>query len=266
MKDISPANAKEIMLDILEDIASFCDNKSLTYFLAYGTLIGAIRHKGFIPWDDDIDIIMPREDYNRFIKTYQTTGKYKLLIPEDKQSFYVWTKAYDSTTIKYEKGVDYTIFSPIGIDIDIFPLDGLPSDKNMLRYKLETNYRNFIFRLLKNAITSLSIRTYKGRLLAIFCRAIGIQRLKNAYIRSASRYAYQDSSIVGFCDPYAWRKYGDRHPKHIFTDKIKVLFEGKLFWAPVGYDEYLSNIYGNYMQLPEQQHQITHHKNQLFWK
>ena len=102
MQEISREDSKQLMLKILRDVADFCDNNNLVYYLAYGTLIGAIRHKGFIPWDDDIDIMMPRPDYEEFVRLYHKKGRYGISSPlVDDGCFLVYSKVYDQRTIKY---------------------------------------------------------------------------------------------------------------------------------------------------------------------
>ena len=125
---LSLEECKKISLDILLDIRDFCDAHDITYYLSVGTLLGAIRHKGYIPWDDDIDIMMPRPDYKRLLDEYD--GKYRILKPETGRLYYA--KAYDTSTVRYEPGVDYNKYDPIGVDIDIFPLDGMVDDKKIL--------------------------------------------------------------------------------------------------------------------------------------
>ncbi|MFR5682857.1 MAG: phosphorylcholine transferase LicD [Clostridia bacterium] len=126
---------KSIQLDILSQVANYCDRNGLRYFLAYGTLLGAVRHKGYIPWDDDIDIMMPRPDYMQFINSFNNekcalrVGSHYL----DKNYPYVIAKVYDTSTLCKENiDVEYSI----GINIDVFPIDGLP--------ETERSFRNFI--------------------------------------------------------------------------------------------------------------------------
>ena len=128
MKEISFEESKKLELDILLAVADFCNKNNLTYFLAYGTLIGAIRHKGFIPWDDDIDIQMPREDYNKFIETF-SHERYKTIAPGTPLSKHSFVKVIDTETVKIEAHKKYKK-GFLGVDIDIFPLDGTPSDEN----------------------------------------------------------------------------------------------------------------------------------------
>ncbi len=114
------------------DVDEFCRKNEITYFLAYGTLIGAVPHQGFIPWDDDIDIFVPRPDYDRFIQSYKPTDpskQYRVIDGSDKRCKTVYAKVYDATTIKIESGCDYTSIQPIGVDIDVLPIDGLPEDE-----------------------------------------------------------------------------------------------------------------------------------------
>ena len=129
LKKLSKEECKKISLNILLDVTKFCDEHDITYFLACGTLLGAIRHKGFIPWDDDVDIMMPRPDYNIFIDTY-TSDTYKVLKPCEGLLYYA--KVYDTNTIKYEKGTDYKKNKPYGVDIDVFPLDGIVNDSKII--------------------------------------------------------------------------------------------------------------------------------------
>ena len=129
-KSVPVEEQKKIALDILLDIAEFCDEHGLRYFLAYGTLIGAVRHMGYIPWDDDIDIQMPREDYNKLVEIYNEQKKnerYELIDPYSKKSRHTFVNVVDTRTVKLEPNVEYK-FGYFGIDIDIFPLDGMPSD------------------------------------------------------------------------------------------------------------------------------------------
>ena len=123
---------KKIELDILIQFDTFCKNEGLYYTLAGGTLLGAIRHKGFIPWDDDIDVMMPREDYNRMlqiVRDKKNGSKFDFLIPGDPDYFYPFAKFCDNETVA-EMDDNY---SKHGIWIDIFPMDNLPEDNEFLR-------------------------------------------------------------------------------------------------------------------------------------
>ena len=129
MREIGIEEGKQIELDILKFLAKYCDEKGFRYFLAYGTLIGAIRHKGFIPWDDDIDLYMPREDYDKMIACFnkEAPAPFKLIEPHEKGAKHTFVKIYDERTVKLENG-SYG-GRELGVDVDIFPLDGVPADQ-----------------------------------------------------------------------------------------------------------------------------------------
>lgn len=129
MKKITIEEAKKIELDILSYIDDFCKKNNIEYFINYGTLIGAVRHKGFIPWDDDIDISMTRENYDKFIEYYKNDkSKYKLLALEtNKHYFNNFAKIVDSTT-RIDNTRIYKSY-PSGIFIDIFPMDSFADKK-----------------------------------------------------------------------------------------------------------------------------------------
>ena len=121
MKKLTLDEVKKIQLEILAYIDSFCKKNNISYFINYGTLLGAVRHKGFIPWDDDIDISMDREHYNMFIEKFnQDSSKYKILsLDTDKAYFNNFIKVVDTTT-KIVDNRNYKTFS-CGVCFDIFP-------------------------------------------------------------------------------------------------------------------------------------------------
>ncbi len=263
-KEITREESKQIMMAMLNDISEFCDKYNITYFLAAGTLIGAIRHKGFIPWDDDIDLEMPRPDYNRFIDLYKDYGTYAICKPKDSNSVYVYAKVYDATTIKYEGGVDYSRFTPLGIDIDIFPIDGQPD--SISKFKKQILRRRKIFSYFHSCICPTKNKKLLSLAKIFVCRVFGKKFFSDLYVKSATQYSYESSKMVGFIVPYVGYDLKHRHHKNVYKDRVKVSFEDGEYWVPIGYDEYLRDIYGDYMNLPPVEQQKTHHTNNIFWK
>ncbi len=271
MKEISVPESKEIMLNVLGDVADFCDKHNIVYYLAYGTLIGAIRHKGFIPWDDDIDIMMPRPDYERFVELYHKKGNLGISSPlVDKECVFIYTKVYDPRTVKYEEGINYDMFSPIGIDIDVFPLDGMPSDSESARYKKDACRNSVMCNLLERAISRPSKPgTIKGKISTALvnpvCRLLGKEFFMKRILRFAKKYSWDDSSLVHVVFPNE-DSMNERYDKSLFLEREIVVFEGHEFWAPAGFDSILRMYYGDYMQLPPEEKRVTHHGNKIYWK
>lgn len=263
MRAITRKESRKVMLDILDEVSAFCDNHGLTYFLSSGTLLGAIRHKGFIPWDDDIDIEMPRPDYEKFVLLYRNEGMYTISCPLDKSSFLFHTKIYDPRTIKYESGIDYTLFEPLGIDIDIFVIDGQPDNDHYEEFTKVVRKT----RQLRNSFVR-AVRPYSGgiiqRMITFLSRLPGKNYYTKQFLKTVTKYPYESSVYAAPAGIYTGEK--SRHRKAVYDEKFKVEFEGKEYWAPGLYDEYLRDSFDDYMQLPPLEQQKTHHKNNVFWK
>ena len=260
-KQLSLAEIRKISLDILKDVASFCDEHHIVYYLACGTLLGAVKYKGFIPWDDDIDIMMPRPDYNRFIDSYDTET-FKVLKPS--QGMYFYAKVYDTGTIEKEKGIDYGKYEPIGVNIDVFPLDGIVNDEKTVEQKRKTSA--FLETLLR--LSNQPVFYRKNRLKAvnrIIPRMIGSRNLVRMIEKNAMRYDYGQSDYVirykdtpnGFTGALA---------KEVYEKTVDLSFEGSMFHVPAGYDEWLKRFYGeNYMNhIPPAEDRRTHLRNAYY--
>ena len=266
MKAVSQEDARAMMLNIMDDIDSFCHHNSITYYLAFGTLIGAIRHKGFIPWDDDLDIMMPRPDYERFIREYKATGKFSIHSPYEQHPLFYYSKVYDPRTIKIESGVSYSSISPLGVDIDVFPLDGYPAEMSYRKIQKRKKLLDFIYLLRYYAIDNISFNKSKkhplgGCVLGVITHLIGNRNLMKKYCRIASKYNYEYSDLVA--------EYGLKLNVFNREDLVSVLrtpFEDRLYDIPVGYDSVLRSSYGDYMVLPPIEEQTTHHINRVFWR
>ena len=260
MKLILPEDVKRIQCELLQDIANFCEQEGITYFLAYGTLIGAIRHNGFIPWDDDIDIAMPRTDYDKFVKTYNQRNSDKRVIDRSVNSDYnvPFAKVYDARTWLDEYKYSHQDY---GIYIDIFPIDGYGNKCQMLKARLldkllHAKRANFKKRsLLKNLSNMLA---------KLFLLPFSINDLLKYADANARKFAFGSTERAGnFLETYGTCEVGDTEwfAKTVFHE-----FEGKQFRIPVGYDQWLRNIYGDYMQLPPVEEQVAHHIYNVYWK
>ncbi|MBQ8546301.1 MAG: LicD family protein [Clostridia bacterium] len=258
MRKLSTEEIKKIELEILEKVDMFCQKHNITYFLAYGTLLGAIRHKGFIPWDDDIDIQMPREDYERFIKVFEEANEYenlKVISPYSSISKHTYVKVIDTRTIKKEERVYYADNESLGIDIDVFPLDGQPEKLEDFEKWYNKKYR--LYRLHNVSIIDPKALSIKKRIVRPFIKFLGRDK---KYLRKAEKlnneYAFSECEYVGSTAGLSNSKR-NRYHRTCYEKTIDVLFDGHTFKAPVGYDEILTAMYGDYMKPPKST-QSTH--------
>lgn len=265
MKKINTQECKEIALNILIEVASFCDRNNLNYSLAYGTLLGAVRHGGYIPWDDDIDICMPRPDYNLLLDTFNADTKkpqwLKAINPLSARAIHPFIKIIDTRTIKVERGVNYKNKDTLGIDIDIFPLDGWSSDPEKRQRKFQFTKR--IFKVFCYSNISPKDKT-PHKWVIIKCLNVLRNPLVRVLDKRAQEFDFKDSEYVGVQVSMYSGKF-DCQRKNIYLNRARMLFEGEEFWIPKEFDECLTYVYGEYMQLPPVDKRITHHAFDCYW-
>ena len=260
MKKLSTDEIKKIALDILIDVDRFCIENNITYFLACGTLLGAIKYKGFIPWDDDIDIMMPRPDYERFLSLYKS-NKYKVLNPN--VGMYFYGKVYDTSTEVIENGIDYKKYSPIGVDIDVFPLDGIVNDEKIIKRKVKKSA--FLETLLRLSNQPIFYRKNKLKAInRIIPRIIGSKNIVKLIENNAKEYKYYDSDYV-----IRYKDTPNGNSCAIEKDVFKPIrkeFEGNMFNVPEGYDIWLSKFYRkDYLTyMPDEDQRRTHNRLTYF--
>ena len=237
----------------------FCQKEKLYYTLAGGTLLGAIRHKGFIPWDDDIDVMMPREEYNRLINLLDSKkicDFIDILKPGDEGYYYPFMKAYDNRTIAQMEDND----SKHGIWIDIFPADNLPEDVNELKklFKRTRFWRATVISMTTNLAGERNLKKKVVKaLLKAFGKVIGTDKVVQRADKAAQKYNNVDSDYLGVA---IWGYGpGERMLKKEYFVEYPVVFENRNFQAPGCWKEYLEGLYGDFMQLPPEEKRKTHH-------
>ncbi len=272
-KLLTEEETRSVQLGILRSFDEFCTAHGLRYFLAYGTLIGAVRHKGYIPWDDDIDIQMPRPDYNRLREIFDSekpNEHLRLIFPTDPEAQHTFAKITDERTVKIEAAHRYKTERDLrGIDIDIFPLDGVPEDgEEHKRWykKLRRIYRKLWISDLEpegELKTSFKAAIYLFKFIRIFYPKK--EKLLGEAAALHALYPYEDSKLVGVCECY-FDPPSDRHEKTAYESSLQMDFEGKSFRCPVGTHEVLTNLFGDYMTPPPEGARVTHHTNKNYWR
>lgn len=261
MYELSIDEVKKILFQNLIHFNEFCRQNKIKYFLSNGTLLGAVKYKCFILWDDDIDVFVPRKDYDRLMRSFQDTKQYKLFSYERCERFrYPFAKLCDMTTRKEELNINNGV--NLGLDIDIFPLDCFPDNFGKAKEQINRtnrvmNHLNFA-KLQYNPGKSI-VRTIGKNTLIFFTRCIGAKRMVRKIISIVENSFKETETKYMGCA--VWPIYGEREiiPAEVFSDTIEVEFEGEKFPAPIGYDTYLRSLYGDYWQDPPIEKQKTHH-------
>ena len=263
MKQLTGEALKEYQLNILDIVAEFCEKNGIKYWLEFGTLIGAVRHGGYIPWDDDIDIGMLREDYDRFLASFnETNERFKVYSVENNPDFpFPFAKVFDLTTALYEPNRE--IGTRLCINIDIFVFDNLPDNERTVKKMYD---KRDLFRALNYK------RNPTGKPKGNFFRRTLIRALqialkvfpKNYFNRkmaeNSKKYSNTPSDNIG--NFVGWKRISA--PKNLLDSVIDVKFEGRTYKMPVGYDEWLRLFFGDYMQLPPVEEQVTHHMYEAY--
>lgn len=245
-------------LEILIDFKEFCDKNGLTFFLCGGCCIGAIREGGFLKWDDDADIFMPREDYERLHEIWRDTEKYTLLRTDcDTYCAQYNTTFMDKTTtclLDWQVGLS----TPAGVAIDILPLDGCPTGFARKMQKLNA----MLFCLFNYNAPPAN----HGKMLNLACRILlGIvpsrklrYKIWRGCERRMSKYKISDcNKITELCSGTHYMQL--EYPKELFASAVLKDFENVKMPVPVGYDEYLTMAFGDYMTPPPDDQKTGHH-------
>lgn len=249
-------------LEMFEYLKEFCEENDLTIYFCGGCCIGAVRNKGFIPWDDDIDIFMPRDSYNKLQEIWNEkadTSKYECVIPSEKnftRNLFMTINDNNTTFIKtHQADLDINL----GVVIDILPLDGCPSKP------IERKKQKF-WALIHSLYCAQMIPKNHGKLVEIIGKImLGIIPSKKLRWKIArvsenkmTKYKIEDCEyITELCSGPKYMQ--NEYKKEWFEKAIYKEFEGQLMPIPIGYDEYLKMAFGDYMKLPPKEKQIPEH-------
>lgn len=270
MKILSVEEIQSETLLMLRDLDSLCNELGLNYFIAYGSLIGAVRHRGFIPWDDDIDIWMPRDDFDKLLD-YDLTqksgySKYKICTRKNTKNYAYGMARFSNQDFKYvstdvsEKDVD------MGLFIDIYPLDNYCSTKEKA-YELYKKFKvlNKMYFFYISGKSNTLLKTIPRMVIHGALRVIHgkkwndrIDSVINSYL---DKFTSSNDAYVGVP---VWELRFEPFKKSLFKDKKRVKFEDIDVWIPKESDKLLTKMYGDYMKLPPLEEQIPHHGYKVY--
>lgn len=260
MNPLTLNEIKQIELQLLKRFDGFCRQHGIRYFLSNGTLLGAVKYNGFIPWDDDVDVLVPREDYDRLIAIFPDGDGARLVSYErDPEYLFPFAKLCDTSTVKEEGGLNNGIV--LGVNMDVFPLDAWNDDLKKARREAKQIRRQMLFLGLtkrERADSKNRIKYMIKTVLMRHCKKKGGRHYIKRISDLCSRRAEKGARYLG-CK--AWCIYGEREiiPADVFEDTVEIGFEDERFPAPIGYDAYLRSLYGDYRKDPPVEKQKTHH-------
>ena len=265
MKEIKIEELRTIQMDILQNVHDFCVKHDIKYTLAYGTLLGAVRHGGYIPWDDDIDIAMLRPEYERFMREYKDDVYRFTECRLDKEVHIGFGKVEDTRTLVIEGGNTKNL----GVSIDVFPIDDLcdtyeDSVKYVKSYKWNWLIRKAKYREL--SIVKSWSKKMAVALLKFICLPFSVHHLTLTNIEKAIKHTNLQSKFVGLlCDVNV--NEGEIMERAIWSGYQLVTFEDRKYMAISDMNAYLKHVYGDYMKLPPKEQQVPKHDfESINWK
>lgn len=267
--ELSVDEVKARLLDILIYFKQVCDKNDIKYSLAYGTLLGAVRHSGFIPWDDDVDVCMPRADYERLIQILRDDKheRFKLIYAGNEPTYYYnFAKIVDSETTLTELGSKP--ISGYGLFIDVFPLDNCPSDPKKFNKLVKQIRRLSHFRSASVCDGSSPVmssgKNLVRRAVAPFAKMFGFRYWLNKEENKILKYKDIDTGCITCLEECL--SYNEVMNKQTMSFDRKVAFENEVFSCFSDCEGYLRGRYGNYMELPPESERVPRHGYKAFLK
>ena len=276
MKELTLRELQLFALGILKEIHAFCEERGLRYSVAYGTLIGAVRHKGFIPWDDDVDIVMPRPDYERFLREFRS-DRLKVAVPGE-DSYQPLARVYDTrdtlafTKYGWKKG------ERGGVWVDVFPLDAVADDPVVFDRQAEECRVLFdkVNHLRKRLAKFADLRALSGgwklwqrwiRVLAKRARVSEreVMEANREHLRVMARHPWGSTGHISQLGARGW-VYRDHYPADILDTTALMPFEDTEVRVPADFHTFMIPQYPDYMTIPPEEKRVQHTSSKFFWK
>lgn len=256
------------ILNVYKKIKNICDENNLRYYAIGGTCIGAVRHNGFIPWDDDMDIAMPRRDYEKLKDIIRNSEEPELeVVTQDDRENYrpLFMKVYNPNTTYVESDVRDIKDTITGIFVDVMPLDGLPESqlgRKMLCHRLIYLHHMNDVRRLTGVRPSKGVKCLIKHILYIAMQGKPVNFYSQRYMHLLEKYDFDKSEYTS----YGWSYHIKRliFPSKWFNDYVEIKFEDTIIRCPVEYDKYLAQQFGDYMKVPDKVEQQENH-NIYYW-
>lgn len=258
MRQITDINElRQLQMSILDSVHEYCEAHGLRYFLSSGTLIGAVRHGGYIPWDDDIDIYMPRKDYEQFLQSYQHTH-YRVIDPScEPHYYYTFAKVVDQRTRMVEKETEGY---EIGVYMDIFPVDYVTDDLKEREQVFKK--KKLLYKIRRCKISNSNPLQSRLAYLVYKCWPLSVKQIE----RKIRKLIVLDEPTNTVCNmTEAGPKIGGCFPAEDIASTVVIEFEGRKYKTMIGYKDYLTRTYGDYMTLPPVEQRVTH-QFEAYWK
>lgn len=259
MQKLSHREIQLYLLDILKAVDSFCVKEGIRYSMAYGTLLGAVRHKGFIPWDDDIDLLMPRPDYERFVSMFgkDPGSRYRCLCHKEgvkgDRFVHFFAKVEDVKTKSLQgRGCDYDF----GLNIDIFPMDGKPEDPDLQR-KRERQLTHWSHRLNICGTRFDLLNFHQPLFSKLEAHARGAEYWWKKIDTEVRKYPYETSRLAGVVS-VTYNGTREIFERNMLEEYVDLEFEGCCFKAFKRWNEWLTQEFGDYMTPPPEGRRKCH--------